>query len=156
MLGTLTISGSLIAQEHTHSIIFGLVPSLPPNPTLFQGWLILGKPSGGLCTPTSFITGRSFQMVIWAISLSTMKLIPHHLHQAAAIRVSCIVHVNDQVLGSISSCCGPITAKMRFYSWHLYYPSGDCIVLLSSVFKCSRNWMLNVTYVLVPMVTQWN
>ncbi|PIN17982.1 hypothetical protein CDL12_09352 [Handroanthus impetiginosus] len=28
---------------------------------LFQGWLLLGKPPGCLCTPTSFITERSFR-----------------------------------------------------------------------------------------------
>ncbi|KAK9081069.1 hypothetical protein Scep_031064 [Stephania cephalantha] len=32
---------------------------------LFQGWLLLGKPPGCLCTPTSFITERSFRGLSW-------------------------------------------------------------------------------------------
>ncbi|KAF8025388.1 hypothetical protein BT93_F2281 [Corymbia citriodora subsp. variegata] len=32
---------------------------------LFQGWLLLGKPPGCLCTPTSFITKRSFRGLSW-------------------------------------------------------------------------------------------
>ena len=32
---------------------------------LFQGWLLLVKPPGCLCTPTSFITERSFRGLSW-------------------------------------------------------------------------------------------
>ena len=32
---------------------------------LFQGWMLLGKPPGCLCTPTSFITERSFRGLSW-------------------------------------------------------------------------------------------
>lgn len=32
---------------------------------LFEGWLLLGKPPGCLCTPTSFITERSFRGLSW-------------------------------------------------------------------------------------------
>uniref|UniRef100_A0ACD6AX37 Uncharacterized protein n=1 Tax=Avena sativa TaxID=4498 RepID=A0ACD6AX37_AVESA len=32
---------------------------------LFKGWLLLGKPPGCLCTPTSFITERSFRGLSW-------------------------------------------------------------------------------------------
>ena len=36
---------------------------------LFQGSLLLGKPLGCLCTPTSFITQRSFRGLIWWFGL---------------------------------------------------------------------------------------
>ena len=35
---------------------------------LFQGWLLLGKPPGCLCTPTSFITERSFRGLSWCFT----------------------------------------------------------------------------------------
>ena len=33
--------------------------------SLFQGWLLLGKPPGCLCTRTSFITEQSFRGLSW-------------------------------------------------------------------------------------------
>ena len=49
---------------------------------LFQGWLLLGKPPGCLCTPTSFLTEWLFGGLSWWSGLFPFrltKLIPRSL-----------------------------------------------------------------------------
>ncbi|KAK9907876.1 hypothetical protein M0R45_002764 [Rubus argutus] len=44
---------------------------------LFQGWLLLGKPPGCLCTPTSFITERRFGPPLSFTQASSWSWIDH-------------------------------------------------------------------------------
>ncbi|KAG4154841.1 hypothetical protein ERO13_D03G074976v2 [Gossypium hirsutum] len=62
--GTLGFSGHWILTNVcvTQADILASASSTPAH----AGWLLLGKPPGCLCTPTSFITERSFRGLSWS------------------------------------------------------------------------------------------